>query len=349
MSIEFRCSQCGQMLRVADTSAGKGARCPGCKTVMIVPAADSIAGRELPSLTPFTPTPAAPPPPAPAAPPARPVVSSAQDDLFEFLKQATTPGAAPKPPPATAYEQPGMMPGTFAAAPVAAPNPYASPTAAAYPSYQPDSGERPGLPWENKPAGLGAWWETSQLCLGDAERAFRTMRQEGGIGSPMLYAVLGLLLGFMAQTLWGLPAMLIEAFGQGANPPNRAPFVGLGIGAQLAINFAIVLVWSTVGLLLSAAITHLCLTMVGGARMGYETTYRVTAFTAGSVAWLSIVPCFGPLIVFVMSLVCLIQGLTHAHETTVGKAIAAVILPWVFGCFLFVGLIIALIAVIAQM
>ena len=198
----------------------------------------------------------------------------------------------------------------------------ASPSAAAYPSYEPASGERPGLPWENKPAGLGAWWETSQLCLGDAEKAFRTMRQEGGIGKPMLYAILGLLLGFMAQTLWGLPAMMIDAFGQAANQPNQPPFAGLSIGAQLAINFAFVLFWCTAGLLISAAITHACLMMVGGARLGYETTYRVTAFTAGSVAWLSIVPCFGPLIVFVMSLVCMVQGLTHAHETTVGKAIA---------------------------
>ncbi len=349
------------MLRVADSSAGKGARCPGCKAVMIVPAAGSIASRELPALTPFTPTPAVPPPAAApaAAPAAKPVVPSAQDDLFEFLKQATTPGAAPKPPQPAAYEQPGMLPGTFADAPATSPfaagptaastNPYASPSAAAYPSYEPLAGERPGLPWENKPASLGAWWETSQLCLGDAERAFRTMRQEGGIGSPMLYAVLGLLLGFLAQTVWGLPAMLLEAFGGAQNQPNQAPFAGLGIAAQLAINFVIVLVWSTGGLLLSAAITHVCLMMVGGARLGYETTYRVTAFTAGSIAWLNIIPCFGPLIAFVMSLVCMIQGLTHAHETTVGKAIAAVILPWVFGCLLGVGLVGALIAVIANL
>src|SRR5688500_12080986 len=99
MSIEFRCSQCGQMLRVAETSAGKNARCPGCKTVMVIPAAGSLASRELPALTPFAPTPAAPPPAAvpQPPPPAKPVFPSAQDDLFEFLKQATTPGAPAKP------------------------------------------------------------------------------------------------------------------------------------------------------------------------------------------------------------------------------------------------------------
>src|SRR5262245_19772262 len=37
MPIEFRCSQCSQLLRVPDDSAGKNARCPKCQALMIVP------------------------------------------------------------------------------------------------------------------------------------------------------------------------------------------------------------------------------------------------------------------------------------------------------------------------
>ena len=37
MAIEFRCSQCNQLLRVSDQSAGKSARCPKCQTVVPVP------------------------------------------------------------------------------------------------------------------------------------------------------------------------------------------------------------------------------------------------------------------------------------------------------------------------
>jgi hypothetical protein len=85
--------------------------------------------------------------------------------------------------------------------------------------------------------------------------------------------------------------------------------------------------YATVGLFVSAVITHLCLMLIGGANQGYETTYRVVAFSAGSVAWLDVIPCFGPLIHFVMSFVCPIQGLAAAHHTSVGKAAAAVILP----------------------
>jgi hypothetical protein len=43
MPIEFRCTQCGQMLRVPDDSSGKAARCPKCQALMTVPSASSAA------------------------------------------------------------------------------------------------------------------------------------------------------------------------------------------------------------------------------------------------------------------------------------------------------------------
>jgi phage FluMu protein Com len=38
MTIEFRCSHCGQLLRVPEGSAGKTARCPKCQSLLVVPA-----------------------------------------------------------------------------------------------------------------------------------------------------------------------------------------------------------------------------------------------------------------------------------------------------------------------
>jgi hypothetical protein len=358
MPIEFRCSQCGQMLRVAETSAGKSARCPGCKAVMVVPAASDLAARSLAPLSqPLQPVQANPSPPVPAALPPT-AAQTQQDALFEYLKQATTPtsaqpAAAPQPAP---YQQPGVLPagGAFAdsagknpfgeAPQPASANPYASPAGAAYPSFgAPPPSERPGLPWEVRGAGLPTWWETSQLCLGDAERAFRQMRQQGGFGSPMLYAILGLFLGFIGNSIWSVPVMALRL--AGANQGNQQP--GMGIVTELILNGLFVLIWATVGLFISAAVTHLCLLLVGGARYGFETTYRVTAFTAGSIAWLNIIPCFGWLIAFVMSFVCMIQGLANAHETTGGRAAAAVLLPMAFCIVLVVVGVVAVIAIIA--
>ena len=46
-----------------------------------------------------------------------------------------------------------------------------------------------------------------------------------------------------------------------------------------------------------------------------------------ALAWLQVVPVVGGCIVFVMHFVCLINGLSQAHDTTMGKAAAAVFLP----------------------
>ena len=61
MSIEFRCTQCNKLLRTADNTAGKQAKCPECNTVLTIPAAAEQAPGQ----------PAAPGP-APAAGPASP-------------------------------------------------------------------------------------------------------------------------------------------------------------------------------------------------------------------------------------------------------------------------------------
>ncbi|HEV3024847.1 MAG TPA: zinc ribbon domain-containing protein, partial [Pirellulales bacterium] len=43
MPIEFRCSQCGKLLRTGDDTAGKQARCPACGNVLPVPARSQAA------------------------------------------------------------------------------------------------------------------------------------------------------------------------------------------------------------------------------------------------------------------------------------------------------------------
>jgi len=68
MAIEFRCTQCNKLLRTADQSAGKKAKCPECGQILRVPGPDSGA-------------PAVGPPPPPidtgAAPPGRSAAAAA--------------------------------------------------------------------------------------------------------------------------------------------------------------------------------------------------------------------------------------------------------------------------------
>ena len=72
MPIEFRCRQCGRLLKTPDDTAGRQAQCPACGTISIVPG-PAAPGPVMPG--PGEPT--APPPPAPAEGSPAPVLGRA--------------------------------------------------------------------------------------------------------------------------------------------------------------------------------------------------------------------------------------------------------------------------------
>jgi TM2 domain-containing membrane protein YozV/phage FluMu protein Com len=84
MPIEFRCHQCNKKLRVADTHAGKRAKCPSCQTILNVPQPEPVAEEddefelEDPVPHPFT-SPARPVPIKPV--PARPAAAQGGGDF----------------------------------------------------------------------------------------------------------------------------------------------------------------------------------------------------------------------------------------------------------------------------
>ncbi|MHC4399462.1 MAG: FmdB family zinc ribbon protein [Planctomycetota bacterium] len=49
MPIEFRCTECGRLLRTADDAAGLQARCPECEAIMVIPVPRSTWPADLPS------------------------------------------------------------------------------------------------------------------------------------------------------------------------------------------------------------------------------------------------------------------------------------------------------------
>ncbi len=42
MAIEFRCTKCNKLLRTADDTAGKHAKCPECGEILVIPAAGAV-------------------------------------------------------------------------------------------------------------------------------------------------------------------------------------------------------------------------------------------------------------------------------------------------------------------
>jgi phage FluMu protein Com len=370
MAIEFRCSQCNQLLRVPDDSGGRSARCPKCQSLMQVPAATTAS---------TDPSPSGPPRSGPAFggsfssgtapttlhPPVPPTGGSSSAASFgpsPTKPQGESPfGGPPQSPSANPFAGPALPPkppgnpfGDGGASSAASLNPYAAPAGGYAYSYQPGypgSGlPRPGLPWELKPNDFGSWWQTTKLVMLEPSQAFSIMRQTGGLGQPLMYALWGQTIGFVAQMIWYVPLLGIIAL----NERNGGEMLVFQLVFNLVGGVIGLVAGVFIGLFLGAAIQHLCLRLVGGATQPYETTFRVLAFVQGSFGWLNIIPIFGPLVGSVWGIVAMIIGQANAHECSIGKSVGAFFLSIVLGCailfaiyMLIVLIVVAIVAAIA--
>jgi hypothetical protein len=188
---------------------------------------------------------------------------------------------------------------------------------------------RSGLPWDNRQQ-LGlvkAFTDTLIMVLTKPQEAFQLMKTEGGLVEPLIYAVIGGSLGIIVYWLFSL---LLGSFGMmGQRNPFGAMF-GAGIGAVFMIVFAPVIV--AICVFIASGIIHLCLMLVGGAKKPFETTFRVMCFAQGATQPLLIIPICGGVIAGVWALVVEIIGLAKAHETDIGRAALAILLPVIVCC-----------------
>ena len=191
-------------------------------------------------------------------------------------------------------------------------------------------GPRSGLPWDQRrEKGLfNAFIETLQMLLGRPTDAFTAMKREGGLSEPLLYALIGGSFGLIIYLIYSFVFQSLGIFASRNNPLLH--LVGMGIGWVLLLVFAPLLI--AIGVFINAAILHVCLMLVGGARQSFETTFRVVCFSGGSVAPLMVVPLCGAFIVGIWGIVLRCIGLARAHETDTGRAVLAVFLPLIVCC-----------------
>jgi hypothetical protein len=189
---------------------------------------------------------------------------------------------------------------------------------------------RSGLPWEHRHERgfANAFIETLAMVLTKPDQAFRTMKTEGGLAEPLVYALIGGCVGGIVSLLLSLGLQSMGLFA--GQRDTFAALAGIGVGSIALI--VLVPVFIVIGLFIGAAIVHLCLMIVGGANKSFETTFRVLAFSQGSTGPLQIIPVCGGLISAVWALVVNCIGLARAHETTTGRAVLAVLLPLIVCC-----------------
>src|SRR6058998_647785 len=189
---------------------------------------------------------------------------------------------------------------------------------------------RSGFPWDHRQERgfFNAFIETLVMVLTKPGEAFTVMKREGGLGEPLIYALIGGCAGAVVSFLFSLGLQSIGFFADRHNAV--AAMAGLGIGSAAFI--VLVPLFIVVGLFIGSAIVHLCLMIVGGANQSFETTFRVLAFYHGSTGPLQMIPICGGVIAGVWALVCSCIGLARAHKTDTGRAVLAVFLPLIVCC-----------------
>lgn len=195
---------------------------------------------------------------------------------------------------------------------------------------------RSGLPWDERQTKglLKAFIETLQMVLSKPVAAFTAMKREGGLGEPLLYAIIGGSFGGVFAVTYNFALRSFGSFGDRHGAMEHL-FGGIGWIFLLVLTPLFV----AIGMFVVSAILHVCLMIVGGAKQSFETTFRVVCFTEGSVSPLLLVPFCGGLITGIWKVVLYCVGLARAHETDTGRAVIAVLLPLIVCCGGFVLLI----------
>ncbi|QDU25628.1 Yip1 domain protein [Anatilimnocola aggregata] len=224
-----------------------------------------------------------------------------------------------------------------AAAPV---NPYASPNIGYQtPAPQKSKAGRAGLPWEkSRRKDVKAYIDTAKLVSFEPGRAFSMMLQRGDMGGPMMFSMLGLSIGAVANIVWGVPLTYIQMTLLDAPADAIGAAVLMNLIGNVVAGAVGVVLGATLGNLIAAAILHICLLITGGSRQTFDTSFRIVAFSQGSLTWLQLIPVIGPVIQVFWSIGVNIVAVHKAHEVPMGRAALVVLLPLI-ACFMLLALI----------
>ena len=239
--------------------------------------------------------------------------------------------------------------------PFATPPPYPPPPAYPPPPGYPPAGvsarRRLRRPASRRPDSVGATQcrsgflnaliETTKQVLSQPAAFFRAMPVTGGLGGPLLYAVIVGYIGLFASTIYNLVfrSVLTSSLSRMGGNSDIERLAGyMQGGAGLVMNLILGPLFIVIGLFVSAGIFHLVLLALGGAARGFEGTFRVAAYSQAASLF-NIIPGCGGLIGLVYTLVLLVIGLSEAHGISRGKSAAAVLVPFVLICCCCAGLI----------
>jgi hypothetical protein len=213
--------------------------------------------------------------------------------------------------------------------PESTPTGAASAAAPAYEFSAPSPAPQSYVPWEDRQrlGFLPAFSQTWSDSVFRPAEFFRRAPKTGNVGAALLYAILivttaGLLSIFWQYLFW-------DRF---SNWENLESIIGMEISRSILGVWAVLLPFSAIiALFISSFIFHLCLMIVGSSKNGYEATLRGLCYSYGPYLFV-LIPFCGSLIAGVWTFVLMIIGWRELHESTTGRVLFAVLLPFILCC-----------------
>ena len=160
------------------------------------------------------------------------------------------------------------------------------------------------IPWEDTGAAgaIARFVETVKLLATAPGEAFDRMPTVGGIGQPLVFAIVVGWIGFAVYVFWwfllgGLSLPFLD----------RSELGEAGLLFGFSTGFTLVLallapIFVVIGVFIQAAILHVMMILVGGANRGFEATVRVCSY-AQAAQLAQIVPLCGGLLNLVWTLI----------------------------------------------
>jgi hypothetical protein len=202
--------------------------------------------------------------------------------------------------------------------------------------------EEPGTPWERRHE-LGTWRglrETLVLALFEPGRLFRAARLDRGAaqaGFAVLTVSVPWMIGQMLDRFLVGPRMqrtMEKLAAAGPFAPLLQKLSAAGNESSPRTTLIVALLTPLivlVGLYLNAAVTHLAALLLGQAKRGFAATFAACAYACAPLVLLAVPVCGWPIGALWTAVLTGI-GLKETHRMAPGRAIAAVLAPYVLLC-----------------
>jgi hypothetical protein len=185
------------------------------------------------------------------------------------------------------------------------------------------------VPWEDRQrlGFLPAFSQTWSDSVFRPAEFFRRAPKTGNVGAALLYAILIITTGGLLSIFWQY--LFWDRF---SNWQDLESVIGQEISRDILGFWALLLpIFAVISLFISSFVFHLCLMIVGSSKNGYEATLRGLCYSYGPYLFV-LIPFCGSLIAGVWTFVLMIVGWRELQESTTGRVLFAVLLPFILCC-----------------